>query len=453
MLFRAYKINRWAIALLTVVYVLVSFNVIGFISDSFLGRQVQQARDDVQHKLNLVRYSIEANIDRDTYLADSFASVVALNPQFAMNNWSLVSEQFLGKANLVRNIGLAPDDIISHVYPLEGNEKAIGLDFRTVPNQYRTVQIAKQQKKVYVAGPLELVQGGTALIARYPIFTDIPNNEEYWGGLSVVIDYDKLIEKSDLNTLQGADIALTGYINGELIEGNEKVLDDYDLSLPIYLPSGEWTLFAKYTDFDQFEGIRRFELLFKALGWVTFSLFYVLIWFLMKNYLLAKNLSLHDELTRLPNRRFLFSELERIMSRSDGVVHLTVLNIDLNKFKAINDSLGHEAGDAVLKHIARVLTQSLRSSDFISRVGGDEFIVILQRATNPHDVQKIIENIQAHAEQNLFRWQDTDLHLSLSIGHYSYTGKADTSSINEILSKADISMYEVKRRNSDKCSG
>lgn len=147
MLFRAYKINRWAIALLTAVYVLVSSNVIGFISDSFLGRQVQQARDDVQHNLNLVRYSIEANIYRDTYLADSFASVVALNPQFAMNNWSLVSEQFLGKANLVRNIGLAPDDIISHVYPLEGNEKAIGLDFRTVPNQYRTVQIAKQQKK------------------------------------------------------------------------------------------------------------------------------------------------------------------------------------------------------------------------------------------------------------------------------------------------------------------
>lgn len=450
MLLRAYKINRWAIALLTVVYVLVSYNIIGFTSDGFLGRQVQQVRDDVRHKLNLVRYNIEANIYRDTYLADSFASVVALDPQFAMNNWSLISEQFLGKANLVRNIGLAPDDIISHLYPLDGNEKAIGLDFRTVPNQYRTVQIAKKQKKVFVVGPLELVQGGTALIARYPIFTDIPNNEEYWGGLSVVINYDKLIEQSDLNALQGADIALTGYVNGELIEGNEKVLDDYDLSLPIYLPSGEWKLFAKYTDFDQFEGIRRFEILFKTLGWATFSLFYVLIWFLMKNYLLAQNLSLHDELTRLPNRRFLFSELDRIMSCSDGVVHLTILNIDLNKFKAINDSLGHEAGDAVLKHIARVLTQSLRSSDFTSRVGGDEFIVILQRATNPHDVQKIIKNIQVHAEQNMFRWQDKDLPLSLSIGHYSYTGKADPSSIDEILSKADLSMYEVKRRNSDK---
>ncbi|MDE1237168.1 hypothetical protein [Vibrio aestuarianus] len=72
----------------------------------------------MRHKLNLVRYNIEANIYRDTYLADSFASVVALDPQFAMNNWSLISEQFLGKANLVRNIGLAPDDIISHLYPL-----------------------------------------------------------------------------------------------------------------------------------------------------------------------------------------------------------------------------------------------------------------------------------------------------------------------------------------------
>ena len=445
MFFRTYKINRWVITVLTALYLLVAYNTIIFISDSFVGRQIQQEREDAQHKLNLVRYSIEANIYRYTYLADSFASVVALDPQFAMNNWILVSEQFLSKAKLVRNIGLAPNDIISHVYPLEGNEKAIGLDFRTVPNQYRTVQLAKQQKRVFVAGPLELVQGGTALIARYPIFTDIPNNEEYWGGLSVVIDYNKLIEQSDLRALEGANIALTGYVDGQLIEGDEKVLADNDLSYPIYLPSGEWTLFAKYRDIDQFESIHRFLVLFKTLGWATFSVFYVLIWFLMKNYLLAHNLSLHDELTRLPNRRFLFSELNHIMSRNEGDVHLTILNIDLNKFKAINDSLGHEAGDAVLKHMATILTQSLRSSDFISRVGGDEFIVILHRATNPHDVQKIITNIQAHAEQNVLHWQEKELPLSLSIGHYSYIGKADPSEINDILSRADLSMYEVKR--------
>ncbi|KOO10562.1 hypothetical protein AKJ18_33610, partial [Vibrio xuii] len=149
------------------------------------------------------------------------------------------------------------------------------------------------------------------------------------------------------------------------------------------------------TDIEQLESIYRFDVLFTALGWATFSVFYVLILFLIKNYVRVHNLSLHDELTKLPNRRYLFNELNRVMSRKDTFVSLTILNIDLNKFKAINDSLGHEAGDEVLKHIASLLTHSLRSSDFISRVGGDEFIVVLQRSTNPKDVELIIQNIHS----------------------------------------------------------
>ncbi|OEF05370.1 diguanylate cyclase domain-containing protein [Vibrio genomosp. F10] len=438
------KIKPRSLILLTAVYLLISHSLISFITGIFVDKQMQLGREDVQHELDLVRYSIEANVYRDTYLADSFASVIALDPQFAMNNWSFVSEQFLSKANLVRNIGLAPNDIISHVYPLEGNEKAIGLDFRTVPNQYRSVQLAKQQKKVFVAGPLELVQGGVALIARYPIFTDIPQNNEYWGGLSVVIDYDKLIAQSALSTLKGATIALTGH-NNQLIEGDEKVLANYDASYPIYMPNGNWNLFAKYTGFEQIDSIQRFNVLFRALGWATFSVIYILVLFLIRNYIRVQKLSLHDELTKLPNRRFLFHELNKVMSRNDNTVHFTILNMDLDKFKDINDSLGHEAGDAVLKYIASLLTHSLRSTDFVSRVGGDEFIVILQRLTIPNDVQKVIEKININVKQNAFQWKGQETPLSLSIGYCSYSGNPDPTVINDLLSKADKNMYKEKR--------
>ena len=155
-------------------YGVFSYMIVYLVTDKFLERQIQQVKETIQHEVALVRYSIEANIFRDTYLADSLASVVSLDPDFATKNWNSISSQFLSKAALVRNIGLAPNDIISHAYPLEGNEKAIGLDFRTVPNQYETVQIAKDTQKVFIAGPLELVQGGRDLIARYPIFTDSP---------------------------------------------------------------------------------------------------------------------------------------------------------------------------------------------------------------------------------------------------------------------------------------
>jgi diguanylate cyclase (GGDEF)-like protein len=260
-----------------------------------------------------------------------------------------------------------------------------------------------------------------------------------------VINYEKLIEKSNLHSLEGVDIALVASQQDQLIEGDEKVITEYDVTYPIYLPNGNWTLFAKYTDFDEIESIGSFKVLFSALGWMTFSVIYILVLFLINNYLRAHKLSLHDELTKLPNRRYLFNELERIMSRKGASVQFTVLNIDLNKFKAINDSLGHEAGDEVLKHTASLLTRCVRSSDFVSRVGGDEFVVVLQRSAKPEDVEQVIRNIHSYIENNVLRWNGHKIWLSISIGYCSYIGKADPSAINDILSKADKSMYQEKR--------
>ncbi|HGH6014959.1 TPA: diguanylate cyclase [Vibrio mimicus] len=451
MLLKKYKFNPWIFWLLTIVYGLFSYMAVYLITEKFLEKQIQEAKETIQYEVALVRYSIEANIFRDTYLADSFASVVALDPEFATKNWKSVSEQFLSKASFVRNIGLAPNDIISHVYPLKGNEKAVGLDFRTAPSQYKTVQIAKETKKVFIAGPLELVQGGTALIARYPIFTDLPHNTDYWGGLSVVIDYDKLIEVSKIHSLKGADVALVANnfdgTRNKVIEGEESILESFDISYPIYLPNSNWTLFAKYRDFGEVESINKFKNLFMMLGSATFSIGYFLLLFLINNYLRAQNLSLRDELTQLPNRRYLFNELNRIMSRSGSVVEFTVLNIDLNKFKKINDSLGHEAGDEVLKHTALSLTQCMRSSDFISRIGGDEFVAILQRTTKEEDVARVIHKMHLYLESSPLRWNNEKIWISISVGSYTFRGKANPMLINDILSAADKNMYLDKTSN------
>ncbi|ASA58275.1 sensor domain-containing diguanylate cyclase [Vibrio gazogenes] len=436
------------LCLLTIGYVLFSLMTINLITERFVDKQSREVKEIIQHELALVRYSIEASIFRDTYLADSFASVVALNPQFAMKNWKFVSEQFLAKADLVRNIGLAPNDIISHVYPLKGNERAVGLDFRTVPKQYKTVQAARETQKVFIAGPLELVQGGTALIARYPIFTDVPYNTHYWGGLSVVINYDKLIALSNLHQLKDVDVALVANndngTTSKLIEGDEAVLKDFDISYPISLPNMTWILFAKYKNFHEIESVRTFKNLFYTLGGMTFSVGYFLILFLINNYFRVHELSLHDELTRLPNRRYLFNEFERIKLKSGSMIELTVLNIDLNRFKQINDSLGHEAGDEVLKYTASSLIKCLRSSDFISRIGGDEFVVILQRTTKPEYIEQIIHKIHMFFVSNPLHWRGHEIPISLSVGYYHFQGQSVDLVINDILSEADKSMYRDK---------
>ncbi len=445
---RKYNFNPWMFWLLTAAYSLFAYLVVNLVTEKFVDKQVQQTRQAIQYELALVRYSIEANIFRDTYLADSFASIVALDPQFATKNWKSISEQFLAKADFVKNIGLAPDDIISYVYPLEGNEKAIGLDFRTVPNQYRTVQIAKEHKKVFIAGPLELVQGGKGLIARYPIFTDLPHMTQYWGGLSVVMDYDKLIDISKLHELKGVDVALVANNfdgkNNAVIEGNKNVLSRFDLSFPIYLPNSSWTLYANYKNLNDVESITTFKNVFMTLGIITFSVGYFLILVLIKNYLRAQNLSLHDELTQLPNRRYLFNELNKIMSKTGTIVQFTVLNIDVNKFKQINDSFGHDVGDQVLKHIASSLNYCLRPYDFISRIGGDEFVVILKHTKSNQDIENITHKLHHHLESSPLHWKGERIWISISVGSYTFKGNADTALIHDILSMADKKMYKNK---------
>ncbi|MCH1932595.1 CHASE domain-containing protein, partial [Shewanella sp. A25] len=89
-------------------------------------------------------------------LADSLATVVTIDPKFAMDNWNTIGAKLLNKALYVRNVGIAPNNIISHTYPLKGNEKAIGFDFRSSPDQLRTVELARKLQTVYIAGPLEL---------------------------------------------------------------------------------------------------------------------------------------------------------------------------------------------------------------------------------------------------------------------------------------------------------
>ncbi len=92
MLGKVYKFKSGQFILLTFAYVLFSVAVITAVTDRFVDKQTQQMKDVLRHELALIRYSIEANIFRDTYLADSFATVVAINPQFAISNWTLVAE-------------------------------------------------------------------------------------------------------------------------------------------------------------------------------------------------------------------------------------------------------------------------------------------------------------------------------------------------------------------------
>jgi Amt family ammonium transporter len=153
----------------------------------------------------------------------------------------------------------------------------------------------------------------------------------------------------------------------------------------------------------------------------------------------------HDALTGLPNRSLLAERLERALTRAKrrGDSQCAVLMIDLDKFKGINDSLGHQAGDQLLVEVARRLVACVRGMDTVARLGGDEFAVILEELKGKKEVMAVVERIGA-ALGKPCPLCGTTVTPAASIGVVLRT--RDYAAAEDILRDADIAMYRAKEQ-------
>jgi len=149
-----------------------------------------------------------------------------------------------------------------------------------------------------------------------------------------------------------------------------------------------------------------------------------------------------DAMLPIANRRAFVRELNRIMSFSDRYGSPgSVLYFDLNGMKAVNDQFGHPAGDAVLQHFAQLLLSSVRDSDVVGRLGGDEFGVILAQADQQQAQEKAAQLMHA-IKENPCHWEGNEIALSCAVGIHQFNGQ---QSADDALSEADASMYRAKR--------
>ncbi len=160
--------------------------------------------------------------------------------------------------------------------------------------------------------------------------------------------------------------------------------------------------------------------------------------------------ALHDQLTGLPNRNLILDRLEQLIARSKrGGQRVAVLFIDLDDFKKINDSLGHEAGDRLLLDVAERLQKGLRKSDSVGRLGGDEFIVLIPDLQRSRMVVDMANKLLG-ALQQPFVIDDREMRISASIGIAVFP--EDGESPSELLRKADMAMYQVKAGGRNACA-
>ena len=152
----------------------------------------------------------------------------------------------------------------------------------------------------------------------------------------------------------------------------------------------------------------------------------------------------HDLLTHLPNRELFMDRLQLAINQADRGGHqLAVLFLDMDGFKFINDSLGHITGDKLLQQVAKRLRETLRDSDTVSRIGGDEFNILLPDLQKPEEAGLIAQKLLDAFSQPI-RLENHEITIGFSVGISLYPG--DAACVEDLIKNADMAMYHIKGR-------
>jgi diguanylate cyclase (GGDEF)-like protein/PAS domain S-box-containing protein len=561
-------------------------------------------RSFTTEQLGLLRSRLQGNILGNIKLVQGFVATLSTEPDMPSARFNDLAGRIFDEDNQLRSLAIAPDFVVSLVYPLKGNERSLGLDYRKNERQRAAALQVKALDRMVVTGPVDLVQGGRGLIARYPVRAGSDN--AFIGIASAVIDLDRLLASSGFKDDLRIAVSLSSrphvggeaktFFNTAVPVDIDPVVMTIDIGHEIWTmsaaplmgwqqPSADLGLFrsgllaialiivvpifwAGYLMKDRHRHIlalqdredrleivsQRLQLALDAsrvgvweydtqndmLSWDArmreiynvppqqlicgyadwrkalhpddieeaervfasaieteepyITAFRVLTpsgtarhirahgmtyhassgakrivganWDVTEDTRLQAELlqakltaeaqnraledarlvlehnSLHDALTRLPNRRFLDQQLALAGSAADRRP-LTLLHIDLDRFKDINDTLGHAAGDEVLKQAAGVLRAHVPAADFIARIGGDEFVLLSRRDPAEADFSALSARlIEAISEPMTIEGHDCRIGASIGIA----TRNEAEESAEQLLVNADIALYEAKRR-------
>jgi signal transduction histidine kinase/sensor domain CHASE-containing protein len=227
------------------------------ISYWFSHLQFSNQRDRLREQINAELDSIRGDLSRELYsairLTEGMSGLIAAEGKIETRQFQAIARELIKRNHFIRNIALAPDNVIRFMYPIEGNEKALGVNYMSIPEQRDSVLRAIREQRMVVAGPVALVQGGIGIIGRTPIFVSTPNQSskvgKYWGMSATVIDFQKLIQVVGLNTANSPlRIALRGRDGlgkqGAVFWGEEAVFAKDPVVMEIPLPSGNWQIAA-----------------------------------------------------------------------------------------------------------------------------------------------------------------------------------------------------------------
>ncbi|MCF3934749.1 GGDEF domain-containing protein [Acuticoccus sp. M5D2P5] len=205
------------------------------------------------------------------------------------------------------------------------------------------------------------------------------------------------------------------------------------------LIAGDYLMLRQITEEDGYYLLTSYALLASIFGAVVWSLGFAVMTIERLHDDVAMIADV-DDLTGLPSRRVITRQF-RSLAAAPGDVH-SLLLFDLDKFKPVNDTFGHAAGDAALRHFATIARQSMRESDVIARLGGDEFCAILPH-TRAADAEAIASRVLAALQATPVDWKGDPIHVSSSVGIAEWDTREDAQ-FAVLISRADAALYTIK---------
>jgi diguanylate cyclase (GGDEF)-like protein/PAS domain S-box-containing protein len=241
--------NRSVIASL----VLLAIVMLGFqyiLESRYVQRQVAQQRVEVSERLGVIRYQLESTLANNLSLINGLAAFISSYPDFTPAQFNQYADTVIAREPALVNLAAAPDLVVRYVYPYEGNEVALGLDYMSQPDQRDAVVRVVQTGLMVIAGPIDLVQGGRAFVGRAPVYVSNPDgSERFWGIVSSPMLAESIYRMAGLGNIP-ADIVLAirgtdGIVSSNAFFGSDSVFQHPDaVTMPVAAGGSSWEIAA-----------------------------------------------------------------------------------------------------------------------------------------------------------------------------------------------------------------
>jgi signal transduction histidine kinase/DNA-binding response OmpR family regulator len=214
-------------------------------------RHRQKTNTDVLDRLSSIRAQIEGSLNQRLYLIRGLKAHVSRHPDISQSEFAGLAELLISQDSGIRSLSLVKDNVISHVYPFDENKAALEVNLLELPKQRDAVERAIETRESWLAGPVDLVQGGSAFINRAPIFETpsgaAPESGRYWGLVSILIDGNKVQQEiAQLEEDAEITLAIRGRdalgAEGDTFYGSDSTDQRDPIYLNVALPTGSWQL-------------------------------------------------------------------------------------------------------------------------------------------------------------------------------------------------------------------